>query len=322
MEIEDKQDTYQDLLAQYPPFVKMIDAEYRKTFSHLDTLQVNIGYKCNIACRHCHLQCSPARTEEMDRETMQACLDAYQLGGFKLLDITGGAPEMNPDLEWFLREAQKIGAKTMVRTNLCILMEPEYHHFIKVYDETGVDLFASLPFYEEVKNDKIRGTGVFVENIKALRLLNEVGYGTGKHALTLVFNPAGPTLSPDQEALEAEYRRRLREDHGVEFTNLVAIANMPCGRFAEALHKKGRLGSYMDKLIDAFNPETVPGMMCLSQVSVDWQGRLYDCDFNQAMGLQVARKETIFDLAKNPPQQRPIVFRNWCYCCTAGAGSS
>lgn len=319
---ESETQDYQELLASFPPFVTKIEPEYRRSFEHLDTMQVNIGYKCNIACRHCHLQCSPSRTEEMDRETMAACLEAYQRGGFKLLDVTGGAPEMNPDLEWFLREAQKIGAKAMVRTNLCILMDPQYHHFIRVYDETGVDLFASLPFYEERNNDKIRGAGVFVKNIEALRELNAVGYGTGKHALTLVFNPAGPTLSPDQDTLEAEYRRRLRDDHGVEFTNLVAIANMPCGRFAEALHRKGRLAGYIDKLIDAFNPETVPGMMCLSQISVDWKGDLFDCDFHQAMRVPIARKETIFDWAREAPRQRPIAFRNWCYCCTAGAGSS
>ena len=145
---ESETQDYQELLASFPPFVTKIEPEYRRSFEHLDTMQVNIGYKCNIACRHCHLQCSPSRTEEMDRETMAACLEAYQRGGFKLLDVTGGAPEMNPDLEWFLREAQKIGAKVMVRTNLCILMDPQYHHFIRVYDETGVDLFASLPFYE------------------------------------------------------------------------------------------------------------------------------------------------------------------------------
>ncbi len=153
-------------------------------------------------------------------------------------------------------------------------------------------------------------------------MLNQVGFGTGEHAITLVFNPAGPTLPPDAVSLEAEYHRRLKEDFGVEFTNLVAITNAPCGRFAEALHNKGRLEGYLKKLRDAFNPDTVPSMMCLSQVSVDWRGRLYDCDFNQAMGVTLVSGDTIFDWAKSEPCSRAVAFRNWCYCCTAGAGSS
>ena len=312
----------EEVLASFPPFVARVDELYRVTDDVLTTLQANIGYKCNLVCRHCHLGCSPAREEEMDRATMQACLDAYVIGRFKLLDITGGAPEMNPHLEWFLGTAHDMGIPTVVRTNLCILLEREYHHCINVYARNNVHLYASLPFYTPGPCDKIRGNGTFMANIEAIKSLNAVGYGTGDLPLTFVFNPAGPMLPPDKDEMEREYRRRLKEDFDVEFTDLVVMTNMPCGRFAETLNRKNRLGGYVQKLIDAFNPDTVPTMMCRDQISVDWQGKIYDCDFNQAMGLATPSRETIFDWVDREPAARPIAFRNWCYACTAGAGSS
>lgn len=314
--------TVEEVLASFPPFAGEIDERYRRTEEHLTTFQVNVGYKCNLACRHCHLNCSPARTEEMPRETMQACLDACAAGGYGVFDITGGAPEMNPDLEWLIEQASKLDVEIVVRTNLCILLEPEYERFFDVYDRHDVHLFASLPAYSARNCDKVRGDGTFMANIEVLKRLNGLGFGTGKHHLTLVYGPPGPTLPPKNSETEAEYHRRLKEDFGVEFTDLATMTNMPCGRFAEALNRKGRLDRYMEKLLGAFNPETVPDMMCRKQVSVDWQGKLYDCDFNQAMGLPLLSGETVFDWAGHAPRPRRIAFRNWCYACTAGSGST
>ena len=316
------QQSVEEVLDSYPSFASAIEPQYCTSNERLMTLQANIGYKCNLVCRHCHLQCSPSREEEMSQETMLACLDAYAAGGFKLFDITGGAPEMNPHLQWLIEEAARRGYPTVVRTNLCILLDPVYEHFIDVYQRNNVHLYASLPFYEAGNVDKIRGDGTFMACIEALRKLNEVGYGTGSHVITLVYSPAGPSLPPDIVSLEAEYHRRLKADFGIEFDNLVSMTNMPCGRFAEALNKKDKLGRYVEKLIDAFNPETVPAMMCRDQISIDWQGKLYDCDFNQAMGVPTPSGETIFDWVDRTPAARPIAFRNWCYACTAGAGSS
>lgn len=314
--------TIEEVLASFPPFAAQIGEEYRLTQRHLTTLQVNVGYRCNLACRHCHLQCSPARTETMSCETMQACLQACEHGGFDVLDITGGAPEMNPHLEWLIEQAHERGMATIVRTNLCILLDPQYAHFLDVYPKFDVHLFASLPFYSARNCDKIRGDGTFNENIDVLRMLNQRGYGTSEHALTLVYSPAGASLPPDNAEMEREYHRRLKEDFDIVFDDLVTITNMPCGRFAEALNRKNNLGRYMQKLVGAFNSDTVPTMMCRSQISVDWQGWLYDCDFNQAMGLPLLSGETIFDWVNRDPAPRRIAFRNWCYACTAGAGST
>ena len=258
----------------------------------------------------------------MSRETMEACLAVYVSQGFKLLDITGGAPEMNPNLQWLIEQAARRNISTVVRTNLTILLEPDYQHFLHVYASNDVHLFASLPFYTSGNCDKIRGGGVFEKSVCVLKMLNDMGYGRGDHALTLVFSPAGPTLPPDNAELEAEYRRNLKRDFDIDFTNLVSITNMPCGRFANALNRNDKLGRYVQKLIDAFNPQTVPSMMCRDQISVDWQGKLYDCDFSQAMGLPLVSGESIFDWVDRRPQPRRIAFRNWCYACTAGAGSS
>jgi len=314
--------TVEEVMNEFTPFIEVVPECDRVTNVPMTTMQVNVGYKCNLACRHCHLECGPKRTEMMSREVMQACLDAYELGGFSAVDITGGAPEMHPDLEWFLREWQARGVKPIVRTNLCILADPEYARFAQLYADVDATLFASLPYYSARNVDKIRGDGTFAGSIEGLKLLNEVGYGDGGRPITLVYNPPTATLPPDQASMEREYRRRLTADFGVSFTNLVAITNNPSGRFAAALARKGNLESYMNRLIGAFNPATTASMMCRDQVSVDWQGNLYDCDFNQALGLRVEGGTTIFDLAKKAPSVRNIVFANHCYGCTAGAGSS
>lgn len=311
-----------EVMKSFEPFENRVPECDRFTNNPMTTMQINVGYRCNLACRHCHLQCGPTRTEQMDRDVMQACLDAYTTCGFSSVDITGGAPEMHPDLEWFLREWQKKGVKPIVRTNLCILTDPAYERFVQVYADVDATLFASLPYFNAGNVDKIRGAGTFAASIEGLRKLNEVGYGDGGRPITLVYNPPTASLPPNQASMEREYRTRLTADFGVSFTNLVAITNNPSGRWAEALNRKGNLESYMNRLIGAFNPATTAGMMCRSQVSVDWQGKLYDCDFNQALGLAIETGETIFDFAKQAPGVRHIVFANHCYGCTAGAGSS
>lgn len=319
--------TVSEAMDAVAPFIDMVPEEHRLTNDPLTTLQINIGYKCNLACRHCHLECGPTRTEMMSREVMQACLDAYDRGGFSAVDITGGAPEMHPGYEWFLHEWHKRGVKPICRTNLCILTEPEYAHFAELYADIDATLFASLPFYSARNVDKVRGSGTFDAALEGLRLLNAVGYGDhdgdgDTHTITLVFNPSSATFPPPQAALENEYRTKLTDMHGVHFSNLVAITNNPSGRFAEALNAKGNLEKYLVRLRDAFNPATTEGMMCRSQISVDWEGKVYDCDFNQALGLEAEGGKTIFDYANEKQGARPIVFANHYYGCTAGAGSS
>lgn len=314
--------TVAEVMDAYPPFEDAVPEDDRHTHDHPHTLQVNVGYRCNLACRHCHLQCGPNRTEAMSWETMEDCIRAYQTGGFTSMDVTGGAPEMHPEYERFLRAAHEAGAQLMCRTNLCILLKPEYAHFMDVYAELDVTLVASLPFYAPSNCDKVRGSGIFDASIEAMRQLNERGIGSGEHTLMLVYNPAGAVLPPNQASLEREYKEKLSANYGVTFDSLIAIANNPSGRFAEALNKKGNLGKYMDRLIGAFNVATCDNMMCRDQISVDWQGIVYDCDFNQALGLPLFEEATIAHYAENPPKRRHIRFGQHCYGCTAGAGSS
>lgn len=312
----------EEVMGSFPAFEERVPEEYRYTNVPLGTLQVNVGYKCNLACKHCHLKCGPTRTEAMDRETMQACIDAYKLGGFSSMDITGGAPEMNPDYEWFLEQVHAAGIKPMCRTNLCILLDENYAHFAELYARYDVTLVASLPAYVARKCDKVRGEGTFDADIEALKLLNSLGIGTGEHTLMLVYNPGGAVMPPSQASLEAEYKAALAKDYDVHFDTLIAIANNPSGRFAERLNERGKLGTYVNKLIGAFNEATCAGMMCRDQISVDYAGKVYDCDFNQALGLEIEGGATIFDFAKAAPEKRHIVFGNHCYGCTAGSGSS
>ncbi len=311
-------------MASFPPFVERVDPAFRRTNDTLDVLQVNIGLRCNLACAHCHYACSPKRTEAMSRETMQHCLDVFAARGFKTLDITGGAPEMNPDFEWFIREAARVGAPMIVRSNLVILHEPVYAHLPEVYAELGANVVASLPHYTRKTMEKQRGGGTFDKVISMLQRLCELGYGHGGGLkLDLVYNPTGAFMPPDQEALRKEYARKLEHDFGIVFDDLFAFTNNPIGRFGNALERKGALGKYVGKLVDAFNPETVEAMMCRNQVSVAWDGRLYDCDFNQAAGLPCRGRPTISDLLDpETPLARDIVFGTHCYACTAGAGSS
>lgn len=316
----------------FPSFYEKVDEEFRWSLDQLDVLQVNITRQCNIVCKHCHLDCGPKREEHMSREHLQQCLDVFQLRGFKTLDITGGAPEMNPDFEWFIREAGGRGIPMIVRSNLVIHEQPGYEHFPALFAELGVNVVASLPHYRERNAEKQRGAGTFMPIIRGLQRLNDLGYGKGAEGanaagqelvLDLVFNPAGTTMPPDQETMQAEYKRRLAADFGVCFNNLFTFTNNPGGRFAQALLRANKLDAYVNKLIDAFNPETVESMMCRMEFSVAPDGRLYDCDFNQAVGLPCADGRMIGDLLDPAqPLRRRLVFGTHCYACTAGAGSS
>lgn len=321
----------QEVMQEFPPFVDRV-GECEFTNDALSTLQMNVGLRCNLACKHCHVESSPARTEEMSKETMEHCMQVVRDHGFDVIDITGGAPELNPNYEWLLREAAATGAKVMMRSNLVILEEPEYAHLPELWAELGIVVIVSLPHYIKKNAEKQRGEGTYDPVIEGLKRLNALGYGKGEGAgpdgktleLDLVYNPGGMFLPGDQAGLERDYKEKLGEEYGITFDNLFAIANNPNGRFANALQKKGKLGAYMQKLVAAFNPAAVPTMMCRSQISVGYDGRLYDCDFNQAAEMPCVDGGTIAELAAHPdePLKRRIAFGQHCYGCTAGAGSS
>lgn len=288
-------------------------------------LQVNVGSLCNQACKHCHVQGGPNRSDEvMSKEVMQACLDVFrQNESLDTIDITGGAPEMNPNFEWFLWEACQICNHVIVRCNLTILTEPKYAHLAQVYRDLGVEVFASLPYYREKNTDRQRGSGVFSKSIEILHKLNQLGYGREeKLVLNLVYNPGGAFLPGAQSAIEDEFRKKLKRDFDVDFTHLFAITNNPIGRFGDFLESSGNLEGYMNTLYGAYNPGAEEGMMCRFQLSVKWDGGLYDCDFNQAADLPCRDGLTIFDLLGKKIEKRHIALANHCYGCTAGQGSS
>jgi len=292
-------------------------------------LQVNVGYRCNLLCQHCHVDAGPDREEIMSRETMRHCLEALRQSGISTLDITGGAPEMNPELPWFIHEARSImpEGEILVRTNLAILTEgTKYRHVPEIYRENRVSLIASLPCYTRDNVDEQRGEGVFDRSIMALQMLNSIGYGKEGSGLSLnlVFNPGGPSLPGQQQSLEADYRRKLDESYGIEFSRLYTITNMPVSRFLESLIEEGRYCSYMHLLAGHFNPDAVQNLMCRTTVSVGWDGSLYDCDFNQMLGLHMRKPapQNIRDFDEALLCERLIAIGQHCYGCTAGAGSS
>lgn len=299
----------------------------------VDTLQVNLGYTCNQSCLHCHVNAGPNRTEQMDEATVDQVLDALVAKDIRHLDLTGGAPELNPHFRRLVRQARARGVHVIDRCNLTILFEPGQEDLADFLAEQGVQIIASLPCYLEDNVDRQRGAGVFDKSITALALLNALGYGHRTELpLSLVYNPQGPSLPPPQAALEADYRRRLAEDHGIVFTRLLALANMPIARFGSTLVSKGEFHDYMARLRGAHQADNLERVMCRSLVSVDWQGFLYDCDFNQMLGLPLRGADAQgrlthgrlhlrdwmgADLADNP-----IVVADHCYGCTAGQGSS
>lgn len=291
----------------------------------IDTVQVNIGLRCNLACHHCHVESSPARTEEMSWATMRSVLAAARRAGAGTLDITGGAPEMHPHFRPFVQAARDAGLKVIVRTNLTVLLEPGYDDLPAFFRRHGIRLVASLPCYLESNVDTQRGRGVYGGSVEAIRRLNAEGYGRQQRlVLDLVYNPLGPALPPPQAALEDDYRRELSARFGIAFTHLLTITNMPIGRFLHDLARDGRGTGYEQRLRDAFNPATLPELMCRHQLHVGWDGRLYDCDFNFAIGLGVNDPGCahVHDFDPQRFARRAIATGDHCFGCTAGAGSS
>lgn len=291
----------------------------------LEVIQVNVGLTCNLKCVHCHVAAGPRRTEQMNWETMRDVLAAAQLSQCNLIDITGGAPEMNPHFRDFVRAIHALGIRIQVRTNLTILLETGYDDLGEFFKQHDVSLVASLPCYLEENVDTQRGSGVFRESIEAICRLNALGYGVdSRFPLVLVYNPQGPTLPPSQEALQDDYARELWERHGIRFTRLIAIANMPIGRFWSVLKVRHQDTVYMDLLERSFNPDTLDGLMCRHQISVDWDGRLYDCDFNLALKLPVVETSPRHIAQFNAKElvNRQIATGPHCFGCTAGRGSS
>ncbi len=292
----------------------------------ISVIQVNIGYRCNMACGHCHVDARPQSDRVMSKETMNAVLGVLKDNGIRTLDITGGAPEMNPHFFHLVRKAREAGIRVIVRTNLTIFFEEGMGHLPEFLSENSVTVVASLPCYTEENVDRARGKGTFKKCITALAALQSLGYGTGSagRELDLVYNPSGPFLAPPQKELEEDYRRELKRNHGITFDGLYAFTNMPVGRFKSFLVRTGGLDKYTEDLIAAFNPENLRGLMCRKLLNIGWDGRLYDCDFNQMLGVSlhpdVPQHIKGFDYSRL--KNRPITVGEHCYACTAGQGST
>ncbi len=307
-----------------PSFDDMVDDKsHLRTLPRLSVLQINVGRLCNLECKHCHVSAGPMRKEIMSKEVLESCLKVFKKHGFDTIDITGGAPEMNPNFEWFLKECSKLADRVIVRSNLVILLSDKYKHLIDVYKENKVNIVCSIPFYTKRNTDNQRGDGVFEKSIEVLRLLNGVGYGIDPElSLDIVYNPNGAFLPPSQDSMQSLYKEKLYSQFGVVFNNLYTITNNPIGRFGDFLHENGLLDEYMSVLFGSFNQKTVENMMCRNQISVSWDGSLYDCDFNQAVDMKIEGSISIFDLENGELNTRRIVTGKHCYGCTAGAGSS
>jgi radical SAM/Cys-rich protein len=310
------------------PFDQSLRASslYPLKASGIDIFQVNVGKRCNLSCRHCHVEAGPGRHESMVRPVFEKCLAVFKKSSCSTIDITGGAPEMNPNLEWFLGELASLKRRVIVRSNLVILLEPEYRRFMEIYATHGVEVVGSLPFYEAGKSDRQRGGGGFLKSIEAIKGLNERAYarkGSGL-VLDLVHNPVGAYLPGPQPVLEHEYRTRLKRDYGVSFNRLFCMTNCPVGRYLEYLTQSDNFEDYMAELASAYNAAAARQVMCRTTISVGWNGKLYDCDFNQMLGLAVNHGAPshidAFDFDRL--NSREIVINNHCYACTAGSGSS
>lgn len=291
----------------------------------IDILQINVGKMCNQTCNHCHVDAGPDRKEIMTRETMQLCLDAVANGKIKVVDLTGGAPEMNPDFRWFVEELNNRKVNIMVRSNLTIILaNPKYHDLPEFYKKHKVEVISSLPHFSKLRTDAQRGEGVFDQSIKALQMLNAVGYGVEGSGLqlNLVFNPTGALLPPAQSSLERDFKERLARKYGITFNSLFAITNMPISRFLDYLLASGNYEAYMQELVESFNPTAIDSLMCRNMLSVGWDGYLYDCDFNQMLDMKTNAVEHIKDFDKSKLADRLIKLDQHCYGCTAGAGSS
>lgn len=293
----------------------------------LEILQINLGYMCNQVCEHCHVDAGPDRKEIMTRETMDLCLEVIKHTGAHTLDLTGGAPEMNPHFRWFVEQAAKAGIKDfIVRSNLTIIRaNKKYYDLPHFFKEHNIHVVSSMPHYTRGKTDKQRGNGVFDKSIKALQELNAIGYGmpNSNLKLDLVYNPSGAFLPGDQGALQRDFKKALKEDFNINFHELFAITNLPIARFLDYLIASGNYDDYMYSLVDAYNPAAVANVMCTNTLSVSWDGWLYDCDFNQMLDLKVASSvKHIKDYHEDIINDRNIRISQHCYGCTAGSGSS
>ena len=294
----------------------------------VETLQVNLGYKCNQTCVHCHVNAGPTRTEMMDWKTVSEVVSYLRISGVKTLDITGGAPELNPHFRNLVTAARELGVKVMDRCNLTILEQPGQKDLAQFLSDHEVEIVASLPCYLEDNVDRQRGKGVFETSIRCLQTLNRYGYGQAGSGLTLdlVYNPQGPVLPPAQVALEQDYRKHLSERYGIAFDRLYVLTNMPIQRFGSMLISKGQFEHYMNVLKNAYQPQNLDTVMCRTLLSVDWRGYVYDCDFNQMLGLPLRLngkpRVHLRQLMDENLDGNPIVVKDHCYGCTAGQGSS
>lgn len=297
------------------------------TATGIETFQINVGRFCNQTCKHCHVDAGPDRIDEMmSRETFELCLEAIRRVGRPSVDITGGAPELNPHFRWFVEAACRLGCHLIDRCNLTVLLLPAQRGLAGFLARHRVEIIASLPYFLGERTDAQRGDGVFQKSIRALGELNSLGYGIPDSGLilNLVYNPTGAFLPPEQAALEMDFKRELRSRHGIEFNSLYTITNMPIHRFLDFLVRSGNYERYMERLVNAFNPAAAAGVMCRKMVSVGWDGRLHDCDFNLVQGLEVGfgAPRHIRDFSPELLSGRRIVTGQHCYGCTAGSGSS
>ena len=314
---------------ELPTFAKKIEetGQFPLRPKKLEILQINLGYMCNQVCEHCHVDAGPDRKEIMTKETMLQCLEVIKNTNATTLDLTGGAPEMNPNFRWFVNEASKAGIKDfIVRSNLTIIRaNKKYYDLPEFFKKYNIHVVSSMPHWTRGKTDKQRGSGVFDKSIKALQDLNALGYGlpNSKLKLDLVYNPSGAFLPGDQVSMERDFKNALLEDFGIQFHNLFTITNLPVSRFLDYLIASDNYEDYMYSLVDAYNPSAVENVMCTNTISVSWDGYLYDCDFNQMLKLKVASSvKHISEYNEEVLNNRTIIISQHCYGCTAGAGSS
>ena len=308
---------------QFPEFdTKLESHDLSLTRQKPRVLQVNTGKLCNLTCVHCHVNAGPKRKEIITLETIDQILSWLEKSNIEVVDLTGGTPEMIPDFRYFVKSIRSMGRRVMDRCNLTILNEPSYEWVADFHAENQVEIVASMPCYCPENVNAQRGDGVFDSSIKALQILNEKGYGIDPAlALDLVYNPLGATLPPKQRELESDYKRELKKHFGITFNQLYAITNMPIARFTSYLKRQGSYAEYMQLLLENFNPASIDGLMCRDTISVDWLGGIYDCDFNQQMGM-VHGETKLWDLDLDTWVSIPILTGSHCYGCTAGQGSS
>lgn len=292
----------------------------------LEILQINLGYLCNLECAHCHVDASPRRKETTPMDILNKCLSVIDNNpSIHTVDLTGGAPEMNPNFKWLIEELSKRKIEVLVRSNLTILVEGKFKSYPEFLAKNKVTIVSSLPCYTEENTDAQRGDGVFTKSIKALQILNDLGYGKNADLkLHLVYNPGGASIAPNQDILRVDYQRELSENYNIIFNDLYTITNLPISRFLEYLSAEGKLDDYVTLLANSFNPSAAENVMCTNTLSVDWNGNLFDCDFNQILKLPVAvqNAKNIMDFDIEELSNRSIVFNNHCFGCTAGEGSS